>query len=75
MLISRLAAKNPGERANAIAFLAALKSEKSIPYFLAKKRDRDHNVRMAALDALQTFEKAELMQCVLERSVGEQELC
>ena len=65
-LISRLAAKNPKERANAIAFLAAIESAKSIPYFLAKKRDKSHNVRIAALEALQSFNDPELIDKIAD---------
>jgi len=61
-LIARLAARDPKERSNAVTFLGLLKSRKSIPYLLAKKRDASTDVRIAALEALWCFEDPELIE-------------
>ncbi len=71
-LISRLAAKDPKERANAVTFLAAIASKKSIPYFLAKKRDKSHEVRIAALEALQSFKDPELIDKIAEAYLADE---
>ena len=61
-LISRLAARDPKERENAVRFLGLIQSKKSIPYFLARKRDANIDVRIAALEALWCFEDPELIK-------------
>jgi HEAT repeat protein len=65
-LVARLAAKVTSERANAVTFLGLIKSEKSIPYILAKKRDPEIAVRIAAIEALWCFENAAHIRSLAE---------
>jgi hypothetical protein len=71
-LVSRLAATNVSERANAVTFLGLIKSEKSIPFIFAKKRDPEIAVRMAAIEALWCFQNPEHIDKLAEAFLKDQ---